>query len=359
MKTDYKIDVNKRAVKKKTEQVNKTIEEMGKSPTIALINLRYLPDSLLQKVRQKLREDGGQVRILKKPVIERVLQSDPKLSSLVSECDKPMGLIFTPRSPFELYQFFKTNKKKRAAKAGDIAPFEIIVPEGETDLPPGPALSELKSAGINVQIKGGKIVVAKDSVVAKTGDKITDAKAKGLQKLGIMPFDVEVNYILGYDGKYIYGSDLFEITETISDDLSSSIFDAFNLSINASYPTSANADLLLKEAVSQSMNFALNGELYSSISIEQLLASAFRQGAALSGLEGQAKSAEAETKPEEKAEAEPSAGSDAPQEAKPEAKTEAEKPEEKTETAEEKTDQSNEASFDGPLKQKLQSEVKK
>jgi large subunit ribosomal protein L10 len=354
MKTDYKIDVNKRAVKKKTEQVTKTIEEMGKSPTVALINLRYLPDSLLQKVRQKLREDGGQVRILKKPVIERVLQSDPKLSSLVSECDKPMGLIFTPRSPFELHQFFKTNKKKRAAKAGDIAPFEIIVPEGETDLPPGPALSELKAAGINVQIKGGKIVVAKDSVVAKSGDKITDAKAKGLQKLGIMPFDVEVNYILGYDGKYIYGSDLFAISETISDDLHASIFDAFNLSINASYPTSANADLLLTDALHQSMNIALNGDLYSSISIEQLLASAFRQGAALSGLEGTApppkelkpdkqvskidSAAVNEEKAEEKAEVKEPAG-DAPAKPEPEAKTEAEKPEEKKEIkAEEKTE---------------------
>jgi large subunit ribosomal protein L10 len=257
-----------------------------------------------------------------------------------------LGLIFTPKSPVELYTFFKTNKKKRAAKEGDIAPSEIVVPEGETDLPPGPALSELKGAGINVQIKGGKIAVVKDSVVAKEGDKITMQKAKALQTLGILPFDVYVNYILGYDGKYVYQSDIFAITETLDVDLQASLFDAFNVSVNAAFPTDANADVLLSEALNQSRNMALNGDLYSSISIEQLLSSAFRQGMALSGLEAQAKPEEKaeppkeEEKPEEKAEAEAPAGSDAPaEEAKAEAKTEAEKPEEKQEAkAEEKTE---------------------
>lgn len=327
---DYKIDLNKKAVKKKIEQVESTIAEMKASPTVALIDLRKLPDSLLQKVRKNIREDKGQVKILKKPVIERVLKSDKKLSDHVGECVTPMGLIFTPKSPFELYRFFKTTKKKRAAKVGDTAISDIIVPEGETDLPPGPALSELKAAGINAQIKGGKIVVAKDSPVAKAGEKINLQKAKALQTLGILPFDVTVKYMLGYDGQYIYDSDLFMIEETIAEDVQASLFDAFNLSVNSCYPTEANAGILLGEALNQSRNMALNGEVYSSISIEQLLSSAFRQGMALSGLEGQAPAEEA--KPE--AEAAPSG--DAP-EAKPEAKTEAEKPKEESK-AEEKTE---------------------
>jgi large subunit ribosomal protein L10 len=318
----YKVDVNKKAVKKKIEQVKTTVEEMKSSPTVALIDLRKLPDSLLQKVRQKIREQGGQVKILKKPVIERVLNSDKILSKYVNEAEKPLGLIFTPKSPVELYNFFKTNKKKRAAKAGDVAPSQIIVPEGETDLPPGPALSELKAAGINVQIKGGKIAVVKDSVVAKKGETITMQKAKALQTLGVLPFEVYVNYIFGYDGKYVYQSDIFSIIETLDSDLQASLFDAFNISVNAAYPTEANADALLSEAVHQSMNVALNGELYSSISIERLLSSAFRQGMALSGLEAAAP--QKEDKAEEKAPAEAEAGSDAPEQAKPEA--EAEKP---------------------------------
>ena len=288
----YKVNLKKPAVKKKIEQVEATIGDLKKYPTVALIDLKKLPDALLQKIRKKIRDDGGRILILKKPVIERVMQSNAHLAGRVSECEKPLGLILTKKSPFELYRFFQTNRKKRAAKAGDIAPFEIIVPEGDTDLPPGPALSELKTAGINVQIKGGKIVVAKNSTVAKEGEKITDAKAKALQKLGIQPFSVSVNYIFGFDGEYIYNSDLFAIDETIATDLQAGMCDAFNMSINASYPTSANADLLLAQAVQQSVNVALNGELYSTIAIEQLLASALRQGWALTGLETEAREAQ-------------------------------------------------------------------
>jgi large subunit ribosomal protein L10 len=313
--SDYKINLEKPAVRKKIEQVEQTIGELKNYPTVALIDLKKLPDALLQKTRQKIREDGGKILILKKPVIERVMKSNTHLATRVDECEKPLGLILTKKSPFELYKFFKTNKKKRAAKPGDIAPFEIIVPEGDTDLPPGPALSELKGAGINVQIKGGKIVVAKDSTVAKEGDKINDAKAKALQKLGVLPFDVSVTYLFGYDGQYIYNSDLFTIDETIAQDIQSGLSDAFNLSINANYPTSANADILLTQAISQSMNIALNGELYSTIAIEQLLTSATRQGLALSGLEA----ASPKEEPDEVAKAAEPAG-DAPAEVAAEAK---------------------------------------
>jgi len=285
MKKDYKIDTKRKAVRKKMDDVEGAIADMKSYKTAALIDLRKLPDSLLQKVRKKVREDGGKVMILKKPVIERVLQANQKLRPRVAECDKPVGLILTNSSPYQLHAFFRENKKRRAAKAGDVAPFDIIVPEGETDLPPGPALSELKGAGINVQIKGGKIVVAKDSVVSKSGESITAAKAAALQKMGVKPFEVGVRYIFGFDGEFVYPSELFLIDDTINPDLSACLFDAFNLSVNAGYPTERNMDTLLGEAFRQSVNMAINGKIYSTSSIEQLLSSAVRQGMALESLE--------------------------------------------------------------------------
>jgi len=285
MKKNYKMDVNRKAVKKKVDDVNNAIADIKSYPTAALIDLRKLPSSLLQKIRKKIRDEGGKVLILKKPVIERVLASNKKLASRVSECDKPVGLILTKSSPYQLHSFFNQNKKRRAAKAGDIAPFDIIVPEGETDLPPGPALSELKTAGINAQIKAGKIIIAKDSVVAKKDETINDLKAKALQKVGVMPFEMSVRYIFGYDGEYVYPSELFLIDETINADLAACMFNAFNLSVNACYPTKENIDILLGEAFRQSMNVAINGSIYSSSAIEQLLTSAVRQGMALESLE--------------------------------------------------------------------------
>jgi len=280
----YKIDTNRKAVKKKMEQVQDAISEMKKYKTVALLDLRKLPDALFQNLRKKIRQDGGRVFVLKKPVISRVLASNKKLATKLSACDNPVALIYTNKSAYEVNSFFKQNRKRRAAKTGDIAIADIIVPEGETDLPPGPALSELKTAGLNVQIKAGKIVVAKDSMVAKSGDKLTEQKAKALQTLGVKPFEIMANMLFGFDGEYIYTKELLDIGDTISSDMASGLSQAMNLSLNVSYPTQQNIKILLGEALRQSVNMSLNGDLYSSSSVEQLLTSAIRQGSALSKL---------------------------------------------------------------------------
>lgn len=280
----YTIDKNRKSVKKKTGQVEKAVADMKKYKTVIMLDLRKLPDALFQSLRKKIRQDGGQVLVLKKPVVSRVLQANKKLAARVSECNKPIALIYTNKSAYEMNTLFKQHKKKRAAKVGEVAVVDIVVPEGETDLPPGPALSELKAGGLNVQIKGGKIVIAKESTVAKAGEKLTLPKVKALQTLSIMPFEVMANLIFGYDGEYIYARELLDIGDTINSDVSSGMSQAMNLSLNAGYPTGQNIKLLLGDALKQSLNLSLNGNIYSSSSMEQLLSSAVRQGMTLEGL---------------------------------------------------------------------------
>ncbi len=298
----YKIDLNKKNVKEKIAKVKETVEDMKNYKTVALISLDKLPDSLFQNLRKKIREDGGKVKVLRKAVITRVLESNPKLKERVSDCERPVALVLTNWTPYELNKFVKTSKKKRAAKAGEKAPSEIVVPEGETDLPPGPALSELKAGGVNVQIKAGKIVVAKNSTVAKSGDIITTQKAKALQTLGIMPFETSARLVFGYDGEYSYEPGLLDMGDTINADLQSSLREAFNLSVNADYPTSLSAEYLLQEAFRQALNTAVNGDLYSIVTVDKLLLKALREGKALSDVSPEEKAEEAQ-KEEKKEEA--------------------------------------------------------
>ncbi|MBN1170121.1 50S ribosomal protein L10 [Candidatus Micrarchaeota archaeon] len=284
----YIIDTDRKTIKEKIRQVKEASDDMKKYKTVALLDLRKLPDSLFQQLRKKIRDGGGKVYVLKKPVISRVLQSNEKLKDHVSECKKPVALILTNETPYQINKFFKQNRKKRAAKIGDIAKEAIIVPEGETDLPPGPALSELKAGGINVQIKAGKIIVNKDSTVAKPGEALSAPKVKALQSLGIQPFEIMANMIFGFDGQYVYTADVLDLGDTVNEDLRESLSQALNVSLNANYPTAQNISMLLGEAVQQSMNFALNAEVYSSGYMEQLLISALRQSMALEGMEPKA-----------------------------------------------------------------------
>lgn len=281
----YKIDTNRKAIRKKMEQVEDAVQQLKKYKTVAMLDLRSLPTALFQSLRKKIREDGGVVFVLKKPVISRVLSSNKKLAAHAAECDKPVALICTNHSPYEINMFFKEHRKKRAAKIGDVALAPIVVPEGDTDLPPGPALSELKTAGLNVQIKGGKIAVVKESTVAKAGEKLTIQKVKALQTLGVMPFEIMANMIFAFDGEYSYPKSLLDMGDTIVADLAGSLSQGLNLSINAGYPTAMNINMLLGEAYMQSVALAINADIYSSSSIELLLSSAVRQGMALEKLE--------------------------------------------------------------------------
>jgi large subunit ribosomal protein L10 len=224
------------------------------------------------------------VYVLKKPVISRVLAADKKLAARVGECNKPVALILTDQSPYELNTFFKEHRKKRAAKIGDIAVADIVIPEGDTDLPPGPALSELKAGGVNVQIKAGKIIVSKESMIARSGEKLTEPKVKALQSLGVQPFEIMASLVFGSDGEYIYSKELLDLGDTVNADMAAGLSQAMNLSLNTGYPTQQNINLLLGDAVKQAMNVSLNANVYSSSSIEQLLSSAMRQGTALGKL---------------------------------------------------------------------------
>lgn len=298
----YTINLERAAVKEKIAQVDATLKDTQNYPTVALLELHKLPDSLFQPLRKKIIEEGGKVKVLKKPVLQRVLAKIPKLSSYSEKAERPFALILTKSSPYALHQFFNQNKKKRAAKTGEKAPFEIIVPAGDTDIPPGPALSELKAAGISVQIKAGKIVIGKDSVVAKPGDIITDMKAKGLQKLGILPFEVKARLYIASDGSYVYSAELLDIGETLTQDLSESLSQAFNFSLNANYLTPQTAPLLLGQAIRQAIDLSLNASVYNTTTISTLLSSAVVQGQALGDLKPKEPAKAEEKKPEEKAE---------------------------------------------------------
>jgi large subunit ribosomal protein L10 len=273
-------------VQKKVEQVQKLTLWMNGSPVVGVVDIRHLPDRLLQAARKSLRGKADFV-VMKNSVIRRAMAA-ANMASMVEKLDFPTAVVMTKSmSPYGLFKFFKDSRAKVAAKPGQIAPFDIIVHEGDTDLPPGPALSELKGAGINAQIKAGKIIIAKDSVVAKAGTKISGNVCKALQKLNVLPFEAGLKMAYAYEGGMMYPADVLDIDEKVLySDMATCLAQALNVSINASYPTSQNAELILASAISQARNLAINGSVPSPVSVEALLTGAVGLGEALSSKVG-------------------------------------------------------------------------
>lgn len=275
-------------VEKKKGQVSQLAKKIAKAKTVVLLDVRNLPDRLLQSAKKQLR-GKAEFSMAKNSVLIRALEESKNAKGLVARINSPSVIVFSDTlSPYQIFKHFKDNKKPVAAKPGQVATFDIVVPTGETDLAPGPALSELKNAGINAQIKAGKIIVAKDSVVAKAGTKISDVVCKALQKLNILPFTAQVTMVAGVQEGNVYLAEVLNIDETqLVADLAHGASLAYNMSINCSYPTTANREALLANALAQSRALVSETGTYSDAHMELLLARSLRMESAISGKVGQ------------------------------------------------------------------------
>jgi large subunit ribosomal protein L10 len=266
-------------VELKAKMAEELAQQLKQYKTIILVNLLRSPASLVQKARKKLKETEAFVKAVRKAVIQNALK---KLGVDFGEIDFPALVIGTNEHPYAVAKLFRENTLPMAAKPGQIAPFDIVVPAGETDLPPGPALSQLKMAGINAKVERGKIAIAKDSVVAKEGEPITAEKVQALQLLGIKPFKAELKIAMAYDGTY-YSQEVLSITpEDLTEKLKTAEGYAFNMSVNVNYPTEKNIATLLQRQFMYAQNLALNAQVYSDAFINHLLQKAYQQANALS-----------------------------------------------------------------------------
>lgn len=278
----YVVSEERLSIKQKMSEVDRLADIIKTYKTVGLIDLRTIPASLVRSVSRLIKENGGFVKVLNLSSMKRAFKKVGIPEHFYLNITFPCAIVLSQESPFVLNKMLKQKSKKKAAKPGDVSPYDIIVPAGETEFPPGPILSELKIAGLNVQVKGGKIVIVEDSTVAKKGDVLNDAKAKALQKLNILPFETKTKLCLCYDGEYILTADLLNMDETICDDICSAEDISFSLAYNISYPVKEIVELLLPICFEQALSFGMGIKIYSEDTIKNLLTGAYDQGVSIS-----------------------------------------------------------------------------
>ena len=232
----------------KREEVEKLAKEY---PFIAVATLNELPANIVSVLRKRL--DGQAVIVVAKiRVIQKALAATDvdttKLDGLVKE---NIALIFSKKNPFELFSFIKKNKGDTTAKTGDIAEQDILVQAGDTRLPPGPALSTLKAAGLKVQVAGPTISITKDKIVTKKGEEVTLEVADVLGKLNMKPMTVGMS-VLGIldktDNELFLATALDVDEEELFDKFVIAYQNALNLSVNAGYYNADSTELIIIKA---------------------------------------------------------------------------------------------------------------
>lgn len=259
----------------KVHDLEKIIES---SSSVGIVDVSGMPAAMLQSMKKSLR---GSAEILhaKKSSIIRAIEASGKKKQNISDLKKLEAkipaLIISSDNPFKVYKKIQKNKVEASAKEGDITPKDIVVSEGPTNLPPGPAIAELQKAGLKAAIQGPNIVIKETSTLVKKGAKITAEAANVLSKLNIKPMEIGLNVAGFYEGGVVYGKEILGVDESeYANKVMQAYRNAFNLAYNANYFTKDVVLLKLSEAYRNAMNLGINAEIFEKEIIPHLLAKA-------------------------------------------------------------------------------------
>ncbi|RAP44653.1 MAG: 50S ribosomal protein L10, partial [Methanosphaera sp. rholeuAM6] len=269
----------------KKEKVAELEELTNNNEIIGIVNLADIPARQLQTMRKSL-GDSAILKMSRKNFIKIALENSNKdVSGLADYLEGQPAMVFTEMNPFKLFKILEDSKTEAPAKAGAIAPADIVVPAGDTSFPPGPILGELQQAGIPAKIDKGSIVVQEDATVVEEGEPVPKNVADILTKLEIYPMEVGMDLLAVCEGDTIYTADVLKIDEEETlQTIVSAYQNAINLSVNAGIANSKSMPLLIQKASRDAMNLAINANILTSETTDKILSKAYAQMLAVASL---------------------------------------------------------------------------
>ncbi|MBE6485297.1 MAG: 50S ribosomal protein L10 [Methanosphaera stadtmanae] len=269
----------------KKEKVAELEELTNNNEIIGIVNLADIPAPQLQTMRKTL-GDKAILKMSRKNFIKIALaNSNKEVEGLADYLEGQPAMVFTEMNPFKLFKILEDSKTEAPAKAGSIAPADIVVPAGDTSFPPGPILGELQQAGIPAKIDKGSIVVQEDATVVKEGEPVPKNVADILTKLEIYPMEVGMDLLAVCEGDTIYTADVLKIDEEETlQTIATAYQNAINLSVNAGIANSESAPILIQKAATEAMNLAINANILTSETTDKILSKAYAQMLAVASL---------------------------------------------------------------------------
>lgn len=269
----------------KKDTVERLVQLLRSHEVIGIASLEGISSRALQEIRSALR--GTAVIIVAKNTLKiRALQAvtseKPGIEKLIEKINGSIAFILTNENPFKIQKLLQERTVPAEAKVGQVAPVDVVVPKGNTGLDPGPVIGELNRVGIDTRIENRKIHIAKDTVILKAGDVVTEDHYVVLNRLGIKPFKVglEIRHAY-YDGEVLDGQALIIDEEKTLQELISAYQRAFSLAIGIGYVTSQTLPTLIAKAVREAKALALEAGYPTKDSIGLLLAKGIAQAKAL------------------------------------------------------------------------------
>ncbi len=266
----------------KQREVDELTDFIGEYDSVGIVDITGIPSRQLQEMRRDLHGTAA-LRVSRNTLLVRALESTgdgfEQLADLVSG---QVGLIGTNDNSFGLYQQLEASKTSAPISAGEVAPDDIVIPEGDTGVDPGPFVGELQSVGANARIDQGSIRVMEDSAVLTAGEEVSADLSNVLGELGIEPKEVGLDLRGVFaDGVLFEPEDLELDVEEYRADVRTATSRGQNLAVNAGIATEQTAPLLLSTGAGDARGLALQAGIAAPDVVPDLVGQADGQVRAL------------------------------------------------------------------------------
>lgn len=170
----------------------------------------------MQKIRIEMRGKGVMImgkNTMMRKAIRELLETNEKLEAFLPHIVGNVGLIFcTSDAKNDIQNIIEQYRVPAAAKPGSVAPRDVTIPKGPTDLEPSQT-AFLQVLGIATKITKSKIEILSDVQVCTKGEKVGSSEAALLGKLKIFPFTYGLEIESIYDDGTVYGKEILALTK--------------------------------------------------------------------------------------------------------------------------------------------------
>jgi len=251
---------NRTKYPKKKTQMYQLLQDLPKKYNVtALVRMEKVRASQLLPLRKKLQNEVKIVSIKDKIAQKAFEKLDiPGIKKLKEKLTGQCLFMFTNMSPFKLNVLLGKNKIMLAARGGDVASMDVVVPPKNTGIAPGPMLTEFKENKIPTKIDQGTIWILKETTPIKKGEIISTKLAALLGKLDIKPIEagIVLNSALS-EGVLFTENELVVDVDLFRKQISEAHQNAVSLSIEAAYITNENIEQILAKASQSARSVSL------------------------------------------------------------------------------------------------------
>jgi len=248
---------------KKQQYFEKLKNYLDKYQKIVVVGADNVGSNQMQKIRQSLRGNAeilmGKNTMVRK-VLREYIESNPKVEPVVALVKNNVGFVFTNGDLSLIEQKLLAHRVGAPAKAGSIAPNDVIVPKGPTGMEPTQT-AFLQALNIASKINKGQVEIVSDVHLVKAGEKVGSSEATLLQKLSIKPFSYGLQILHIYDNGSVYEPAVLKLTDAdLLGKFRTGLNNVASLSLAIGYPTLAALPHALSTAYKNVLSVAVTTE---------------------------------------------------------------------------------------------------